>query len=224
MRPRPALKPQIPTVQGPPLSPDTETDIDSPTIAGMMEYESTCALTPPTPGPIDTETLERLFDEVLQACRTGDIPYKSSENSSTGSFYSVDLNSTSAPEPIPAPAGGHLRTRLDWDVPIDSGIAALDELVPASPHVKADPPRVERPKTKDESTKRFIPSGRSFEPLRSVSISNVPMSTGSSNLGAVGKGFGAGSGSRSRVKEAIAKFENATTSPTTPLRGEFSNR
>jgi hypothetical protein len=217
MRPRPAPKPQIPEVQQRPLS-----SPDSDTIAGLMEYESTCALTPPTPGPIDTETLERLFDEVLQACRTGDIPYKSSENSSTGSLYSVDLDSTPAPKP--AAGAGNLRARLDWDVPANSDTAPVDVPVPASPHVKAGPPRVEKPKMKDESTKRFIPSGRSFEPLRSVSIPNVPMSTGSSNLGAVGKGFGAGSGSRSRVKEAIAKFENATTSPTTPLRGEFSNR
>jgi hypothetical protein len=185
-----------------------------------MEYESTCALTPPTPGPIDTETLERLFDEVLQACRTGDIPYKSSENSSTGSLYSVDLDLT--PTPVAAAAAEHLRTRFDWNVPTSSGTAAVDVPTPISPRVKADPPRVEKSKMKDESTKRFIPSGRSFEPLRSISISNVPISTGPLKLEAVGKGFGAGSGpgSRSKVKETIAKFENAS-SPATPLRGKF---
>jgi hypothetical protein len=204
------------------LSPDTDTD--SPTIAGMMEYESTCALTPPTPGPIDTETLERLFDEVLQGCRTGDIPYKSSENSSTGSLYSVDQDSTPASAPEPGPAAGHNHTRLDWNVPPDSDTAPVDVPVPASPHVKADPPRVEKPKTKDESVKRFIPSGRSFEPLRSVSIANVPMSTGLPNLVAKGYGPGSGAGLKSKVKETIAKFENASSSPTTPLRGELTGK
>lgn len=238
MRPRPAPKPhmkspEIPIEQGPPLSPDN----DSPSIAGMMEYESTCALTPPTPGPIDTETLERLFDEVLQACRTGDIPYKSNEESHGESTFS--MNPTSAPDPTAV--AGHIRTRLDWNVPNSTPDSVPVEVTspfvnacpvlptPVSPSVEPSPVlRAEKRKVKEEGLKRFIPSGRSFEPLRNVSIPNIPMSESLRGDKSVGKGSASGSGfasgSKSRVKEAIAKFENASSPPTTPLRGRSHSR
>jgi len=242
MRPRPAPRPDIPMEspepeqkidQGPPLSPDN----GSPSIAGMMEYESTCALTPPTPGPIDTETLERLFDEVLQACRTGDIPYKSHEENA-GSLTHSAGDSNLAPTPEPPAVARHVRTRLDWNVPSaysDTGpvdvtspsVAASPDLpTPTSPPAKASMVPREKPRPKEEGPRRFIPSGRSFEPLRNVSIPNIPMSESLRGDKSVGKGStpgsGFASGSKSRVKEAIAKFENASSPPTTPLRGRFT--
>jgi hypothetical protein len=66
-----------------------------------------------------------------------------------------------------------------------------------------------------EPTKRFIPSGRSFEPLKAVQSPNIPMSTGGSAGGSKVASLPKG-----RVREAIEKFEG-NGQPTTPVRGQL---
>jgi len=216
MYPRPAPLP--PTA---PPGGNVETTRD---LARIMTYEST------SPTPVDPETLERLFDEVLQACRTGDIPFTSPTNSGE-SFYSiqedtpykspgessVDSHSRYSVEAI-TPRVTRQRTSEIWspsfEFDIDSPNPAFQS---PSLHIPVGS-RVATPAMTE--SKRFIPSGRSFEPLRTINLPNSSMMTGPK-----GDRWSKGSVTQGRVKEAIAKFESVAggTPPATPIRGKYQS-
>lgn len=217
MHPRPAPLP--------PMSP-TENDVPpARDLARIMSYQSTSAT--PHPTPVDPETLERLFDEVLQACRTGDIPFTSPTNSGE-SFYS---NQEDTPFKTPGESSMDSQYSVEAITPKRSRQETSEvwsrrfefdnnSPVPAfqSPSLQVTSRSRVTPATTIES-KRFIPSGRSFEPLRTINLPNTALLTGSS-----GDKRNKRSVTQGRVKEAIAKFENVAvaggTPPTTPIRGE----
>jgi len=217
-RPRPAPRPT-----GSPFEVSDHTPIvDTSQLARVMTYESTYPAT--TTSPVDSETLERLFDEVLQACRTGDIPY----TSPTGSGHSV--YSTQPETPFKSP-GESSESNYSAEAITPKVRHGNNEIW--SPSFEFDSPGVipqsRKPSSalhtnarelNQESDKRFIPSGRSFEPLRADRMPNTAMLTGSSLRddkwpSSVGSNKG-------RVRQAVAKFENAASgSPATPMRGEL---
>ena len=221
MHPRPAPLP--------PMSP-TENDVPpARDLARIMSYQSTSAT--PHPTPVDPETLERLFDEVLQACRTGDIPFTSPTNSGV-SFYSnqedtpfktpgeSSMDSQNSIEAI-TPKRSRQETSEIWSPRFEFDI---DPPVPAfqSPSLRVTSRSRATTATRAES-KRFIPSGRSFEPLRTINLPNTALLTGTS-----GDKRNNRSVTQGRVKEAIAKFEHVAVSggppPTTPIRGDSLRR
>jgi len=211
-----------------PLPPISITDNDVPSardLARIMSYQSTSAT--PHPTPVDPETLERLFDEVLQACRTGDIPFTSPTNSGESLYSNPEdtpfetpgdssMDSQNSIEAI-TPKVSRQRTSEIWSPRFEFDI---DPPVPAcqSPSLHVTSRSRITTATTTES-KRFIPSGRSFEPLRTINLPNTAVSSGPTR----DKSY-KGSARQGRVKEAIAKFENVAvargTPPTTPIRGE----
>jgi hypothetical protein len=188
-----------------------------------MNYESTSPV--PRPSPVDTETLERLFDEVLQACRTGDIPFTSPGQGSGDSVYSVDVDNFTSPEEgseshrsvnttTPASHGTDLlwSPSFEYDEDHDNEIITF-----GSPPVPSrSTPRTNKTVPKEER-KRFIPSGRSFQPLRAIKVSNTAMLTGT-------RRDDTWQNSKGRVREAVAKFETVAAGdpPTTPIRGQYT--
>ena len=210
----------------PPISPTANDIPPARDLARIMSYE--CTRSTPHPAPVDPEMLERLFDEVLQACRTGDIPFTSPTNSGE-SFYSnqedtpykspgessVDSQSRYSVEAI-TPKVTRQRTSELWSPSFEFDI---DSPNPAFQSPSLHVPFRSRvaPFTTTEP-KRFIPSGRSFEPLRTINVPNTAMLTGPR-----GDRWSQGSVTQGRVKEAIAKFESVAggTPPTTPIRGKY---
>lgn len=224
MRPRPAPRPQ-----GSPFEISDRIPSNDPSqLARVMTYESTYPAI--APGPVDPETLERLFDEVLQACRTGDIPFTSPLGSGD-SVYSTETETR-----FKSP-GESSTSNYSVEAITPKGRQAMNEIWSPSfefdsPNTAArSPPIPSRTTTTHTTTvvdgegdgKRFIPSGRSFEPLRAIQMPNTAMLTGSGLMddkwqSSVGSGSNKG-----RVREAVAKFENvASGSPTTPIRGMSS--
>jgi len=217
MRPRPAPRPI-----GSPFEVSDHTPIvDTSQLARVMTYESTYPVT--TTSPVDSETLERLFDEVLQACRTGDIPY----TSPTGSGHSVYSTRPETPFKSPGESSGSNYSAEAITPKVRHGNNEI-----WSPSFEFDSPdvapRSRKPSSalhnnarelNQESDKRFIPSGRSFEPLRANHMPNTAMLTGSSLRD--DKWQSSVGSNKGRVRQAVAKFENvASSSPATPMRGE----
>jgi hypothetical protein len=208
----------------PPISPPENDVPPARDLARIMSYESTSPT--PHPGPVDPETLERLFDEVLQACRTGDIPFTSPTNSGE-SFYSNQEDtpykspgesSVISPYSVEAitPKVTRQRTSEIWSPSFEFDI---DSPNPAFQSPSLHVPFRSRVATYTTTeSKRFIPSGRSFEPLRTINLPNTAMLTGPK-----GDRWSKGSVTQGRVKEAIAKFESVAggTPPTTPIRGKY---
>jgi hypothetical protein len=192
-------------------------------LARIMLYKSTSPT--PHPTPVDPETLEKLFDEVLQACRTGDIPFTSPTNSGE-SFYSNQEDtpykspkecSVISPYSVEAitPRVTRHRTSEIWSPSFEFDI---DSPNPAFQSPSLHVPFRSRVATYTTAeSKRFIPSGRSFEPLRTINLPNTAMLTGPK-----GDRWSRGSVTQGRVREAVAKFESVSggTPPTTPIRGE----
>jgi len=243
MRPRPAPRP-----------PGYVEDRSSPELADIMSYQTTSPTPPsptppPVPAPVDSETLERLFNEVLQACRTGDIPfsptnsgesvysgqtsYMSPEQVSRQSRYSAETfrspgessgESFYSPEAITphvrrtgAPWSPSFEFDVDADADSDEAHVARSPSFPTAPNAR---PSTQGRKPEVEVPKRFIPSGRSFEPLRAINVQNTGTMTDSRR-----DEQWKGSVKRGKVREAVAKFENvaanSATPPTTPIRGEY---
>jgi hypothetical protein len=177
MYPRPAPLPPVSLTE----------DVISPArdLAKIMSYESTSPT--PHPAPVDPETLEKLFDEVLQACRTGDIPFTSPTNSGESFYSNQEDTPYKSPRESPVdspysveaitPKVTRQRTSEIWSPSFEFDID--------SPNPPFQSPSLNVPFRSRVATyttaesKRFIPSGRSFEPLRTINLPNTAMLTGS---------------------------------------------
>jgi hypothetical protein len=150
------------------------------------------------------------------------MSYTSPGQGSGDSIYSVDVDNFTSPE-----EGSESHRSVDTTTPASHGTDLLwspsfeyDEDHDNEVITFGSPPVPSRstPRTKitvpKEERKRFIPSGRSFEPLRAIQLPNTAMLTGT-------RRDDTWQNSKGRVREAVAKFETvaAGSPPTTPIRG-----
>lgn len=196
LQPVPPSQPQLDT--GPVSSPEASTPpsrtagyrkpvptyTESPcsTTLSMPTSEVTTPEQDPRPS-VDSEALDCLFDEVMRGCLPDPADMSTPRPpplDTAGSTSLIIGQSSSQLELLAAHAGGDSET----------GSPTPTKRIVSRPGPIA-------------AAKRFIPSGRSFEPLKSARKSNIP--------GAEGPQQGGGP-SGSRVKEAIAKFEKRIVS------------
>lgn len=143
--------------------------------------------------PIDessSQSLDELFDEVMNACLTD----------------GVDIEDDQVPL-----MNGH----IGWGPALSSMPSAIGPVTPGyrgRVPLKTDSPAPRKARTISvDEPKRFIPSGRSFEPLRKTNTGplRIPSIKPNSPLKEISKVVNVGS----KVKDAIAKFELKSVCP-----------